>query len=76
MLCYDMLCYDMLCYLFIYLFNYLFANLFSGTGDNDWDFREYDEYGNKNNQSIFDRRIDGDFTVWQTGSRLTEEGIR
>ena len=53
-----------------------FIDLFSGTGDNDWDFREYDEYGNKNNQSIFDRRIDGDFTVWQTGSRLTEEGIR
>lgn len=28
------------------------------------------------NHSIFDKRINGDFSVWQSGPRLSEEGIR
>ena len=59
---------------FIFIFIFIFYCI--GTEDEEFDFGEFDEYGNKNNQSVFDRRIDGDFTVWQTGSRLTEDGIR
>ena len=71
------------CYFYIHLYalfvttrRFLINSSHVGTEDDDWEFHEFDEYGNKNNQSVFDRRIDGDFTVWQTGSRLTEEGIR
>ena len=45
-----------------------------------WEYNDFDtdlgsENQNKNNCN-FDRRIDGDFCIWRTGSRLGSDGIR